>query len=154
MKVYKKVDVKHFFDEHDFMEATIIEFRYIEDLRQFILVVEFVNWELKIGRKEFKKITFRDVDSLTRLWSDVDTYKHIGFHYSIRDHDGVFPIQDIRTETRGSYLFTITIKSSHQFGGVELEAAAFECESRIGYAKQIERTVEILRHETLKNLSP
>jgi len=143
MKVYRidkmeeTKNISKFFQEYDFIESIIIEFTHLADKKQFILIVDYVNWELERGKREFKKLVFHNVENITRLWSEVDTYKHIGFYYSIKEHGGGFPIQDVEVQPMGVYSFRIKIMSDYNFGGIEFESSLIECKSKIGIGKQV-----------------
>jgi hypothetical protein len=131
-------DTNDSLDLNSFLESLLIEFNYSNESREFIMITDFVNWDLERGKREFKRVVFSRVQKFQRLFGTGSTLRDTEFSYHVDNYPGTHIIQDIKkSEVSGHDKFIINL--DNYFGGFDFECENVNIETRIGNGIEVEK---------------
>lgn len=134
-KIY---DLTSFFDLNSFLESLLIEFNYSATKQEIEVVTDFINWDLERGKREFKKIVFREVRKFQRLLGAGSNLEDTKLSYHTDNYQSTHIIQEIKiAEIEGYY--SIVINLDNYFGGFTFECKSLTIASRVGKGIEIEK---------------
>ncbi|NJO01280.1 MAG: hypothetical protein HC880_05910 [Bacteroidia bacterium] len=130
-------DIFSFFKENDYSEAVVIKYTLDDDVKEFLLVSDFINWDLEKGKREFRKLLFQGVHNFKRIFGAYREHKKFDQQYQASNFTGTLTIEDINISSSDTTLNKVEIWLGHSFGGMEFEFVSLRSDSRIGFGKRI-----------------
>jgi hypothetical protein len=120
------------------LEALLIQFSYISELKIFELISDCVNWELERGKREFKKLKFSDVEQYNRLFgAGKSKLEESRNKYSVNEFEGACAFQEIKVILINSDFYEIEVYFDNFFGGFKFQCKSAEMYTRIGVGKEV-----------------